>query len=225
MFQFLWCNFPFLLAFQSGYGQVKQQSHTTVPSELSLSPIQTLSACGHKSEIFTVVWWKRPLSLHLGKDGVKVLWSSCLCHCCVCCSAMLVSCILNGHSWAHLCCHSLLLTTCTWHRRPLISIYSSYHVVFMTVNVTCLANKSWTIFFGSDQIIKPSSKIFVDVRSHGQSWKSLTHLTITTVAFSPSSCFCCCTSVAIAIVFALETMAAATCPYTESHSRQIHFYL
>lgn len=72
----LWCNFPFLLAFHSGYGQVKQQNHTTVPNELSLSPIQKLSACSHKSEIFTVLWWKLPLSLHLCRFRMKVLSDS-----------------------------------------------------------------------------------------------------------------------------------------------------
>ena len=57
MFHFCDVTFPFPLAFQSGYDQVKQQSHTTVPSELSLSPTQELSACSHKNK-----WWKPPLS-------------------------------------------------------------------------------------------------------------------------------------------------------------------
>lgn len=39
MFHFCDAASAFRPAFQSGYGQVKQQSHTTVPSELSLSPI------------------------------------------------------------------------------------------------------------------------------------------------------------------------------------------
>lgn len=71
----LWCNLLFLLAFQSGYGQVKQQSCTTVPSEFSLSPIQTISAWSHKRELLTALQ-KLPLASRLGPDGAEVLSDS-----------------------------------------------------------------------------------------------------------------------------------------------------
>lgn len=41
---FWFCHAFFLAVFASGYGQVKQQSHTTVLSDLSLSPIQNSQA-------------------------------------------------------------------------------------------------------------------------------------------------------------------------------------
>lgn len=66
----LWRNPLFPLAFQSGYGQLKQQSHTTVPSEFSLSPIQTVSAWSRLTELLAALQ-KLPLAARRGPDGAE----------------------------------------------------------------------------------------------------------------------------------------------------------